>query len=149
MPLFETGDLFAAAEPGDFKVITTNSFICNDGRLAMGAGAAREAAHRHPFLARHLGDQVTATVGHLGMYGLLLATTAPVVAFQVKKHFEDPASLTLLSISMNRLVMLTAALPKRRFHLNYPGIGPGGLPMRQVAPLLERLPLNVTVWKLP
>lgn len=36
----------------------------------------------------------------------------------------------------------------KKIHLNFPGIGNGGLKRSNVLPLLERLPDNVKVWEL-
>jgi len=39
--------------------------------------------------------------------------------------------------------------PTAQIHLNFPGIGNGGLPRTQVFPLLQPLPGNVTIWEYP
>lgn len=146
MPTFRTGDLWRHQH--DLTCITTNAVITRAG-LVMGAGIAKQAADRHPRL-RFLAAYVIRQQPDPRRYGFLsLPNPIPQLAlFQTKIHYRDPSSVELIRHSLEGLAAYALAHPHKRIALPYPGIGMGGLDPATVAPLLERLPANVTIWRL-
>src|SRR5437899_2631026 len=114
----------------DVILVTTNADVNSQGKLVMGAGAAKQAAMLYPRLPGILGKHLIgfSLVNHA--YGLIVP--APhnqqiVGAFQVKYSWKDPADIGLISHSTEMLFRLALQLPDWRFAMNYPGIGNGGL----------------------
>jgi hypothetical protein len=68
-------------------------------------------------------------------------------AFQVKRHWLDPADLDLIAFSVERLQEVVAG--GTRTAMNFPGIGNGRLQMEAVLPLLRGLPDHVFVYRRP
>ena len=149
MPTYEVGDLWCARV---VYCVSTNSTVKKDGHLVMGRGAAYQAARRYPDLALKAGGKIERTCGSGGTYGympVLFRWGEIVSLFQVKHHWRERASLDLIRQSAAMLGEEARLHPRWTFHLNYPGIGNGGLPEEEVAPLLVDLPNNVHVWKFP
>jgi hypothetical protein len=148
----ETGNMWSAhpANGGgaDLFCITTNSFIRNDGSLVMGAGIARQARDKMPGLAQNAGDKIKEACRHLGEYGTLLPDTSSCLAlFQVKTHWKNKADTQLIAQSAADLSShLQDYGPDYEVHVNYPGIGNGGLDRGDVAPIVTAWPSNVHVW---
>lgn len=96
MPQFKTGDMWTAYTAVDLFLITTNSTLRQgDHALVMGRGIARQAKERFPGLDTALGRQIQALCGNQGIYGLLISLRWPAAklgAFQVKRHYSQPAS---------------------------------------------------------
>lgn len=145
MPTYARGNLWA--HPHDLTCITTNAVTTRAG-LVMGAGIAKQAADDHPrlrFLAAHTIRQQP-NPRHYGF--LPLPKPLPQLAiFQTKNHFREPSSLELIQHSLEGLTTYALAHPSKRIALPYPGIGMGRLDPATIAPLLEQLPANVTVWR--
>lgn len=138
------GNMWAA--PG-VHVVTTNSYINAAGELVMGRGAAKEATLIHPGVQHIAGRLILYRCGRGGVYGFIPPEeTMPIGLFQVKRHFKSKAELSIISASAAMLCEWAAGI-KRSIHLNYPGIGNGGLDIEVVEPLLEELPDNVYVWR--
>jgi hypothetical protein len=149
MAEFRNGDMWSAYPEADLFLITTNSTITN-GALVMGQGIARQARDHFPGLDKALGRHILNTCGSLGQYGLLVSSrwpTAKLGAFQVKTHYDKPASLALIQHSTAALCAWCAAHPTALVCLNFPGIGNGRLLREQVLPIIEQLPANVTIWE--
>lgn len=124
MAEFRRGDMWTAYDEADLFLITTNSTIHN-GALVMGRGVARQARNRFPGLDEALGRQILNTCEHLGQYGLLVSSRWPAAklgAFQVKTHYDKPASLALIQHSTAALQAWCAAHPTAQVCLNFPGI---------------------------
>lgn len=133
-------------------LVTTNSYINKDGNLAMGKGIAGEAAQRFPDLRAQAGHFVRYRCGHLGEYGVILQphNIMPVGLFQTKAHFKYPSMMELVENSARILAVYAENTRARRFHVNFPGIGYGGLPKGAVlSVLMDTLPSNVCIWELP
>jgi hypothetical protein len=146
------GDMWSAWDEADLFLITTNSTLRQSGHLVMGRGVARQARDRFPGLDLSLGDQIATGCGSGGVYGLLVSPRWPrakLGAFQVKRHWAHPAELGLIWLSVNSLIRWDMGYPGHTIHLNFPGIGNGGLSADEVMPLIEALPNNVYVWRFP
>jgi len=149
----KTGNMWSAFPHVDLFLVTTNSTIRKDGALVMGRGIAREAAQRFPRLPYSLGgaiERLSEGDGRHVKYGILVPKTWPSVkigAFQVKYYWGDQASPSLIRFSTDELIDWCAKNPTAQVHLNFPGIGNGGLTPEQVLPIISRLPDTVTVWR--
>jgi hypothetical protein len=144
-----TGDLWSELGRAGLILVTTNAIVSRRGRLVMGRGAALEARNRFPGLDFDLGEAILESASP---YGVVLARgahhpTTRLGAFQVKNHWRDPADLSLIAFSVERLREIAAS--SIRTALNFPGIGNGGLPADIVLPLLQNLPDNVTIYRKP
>ena len=132
--------------------ITSNGVIRRDGALVMGRGAAKQAMERIPGIELECGDAITAwrVDTHKSDYGFLIVrepteNTVGFALFQVKHHWKDKASLSIISHSVLDLKKQCYIHGKEtQFRINFPGIGNGKLPRSQVEPLLEALPNYVT-----
>jgi len=139
------GDMWSIFKTTDNFIVTTNSYIRTDGAIVMGRGIAKQLRNKHPGIDKAL----AAGVDHLGYYGLS-AVIGPdfqnIIAFQVKYHFAEDATLALITKSTNMLDAWSRRFSNRRYDMNFPGIGFGGLAYDDVLPIIESLPDNVRVW---
>jgi hypothetical protein len=147
---FRKGDMWLAYDGADLFLITTNSTLRRNGALVMGRGIARQARDRFPGLDLALGREIARRCGNLGEYDLLVGPRWPAAklgAFQVKTDFARPASLSLIRRSAATLLAWCERHPHATVHLNFPGIGNGGLARAQVLPLVKSLPDSVCLWE--
>lgn len=66
--------------------------------------------------------------------------------FKVKSHYSGPAHLEIIQKSVQELSEIAESEMELTFHMNYPGIGAGGLERDAVEPILKALPDNVLVY---
>lgn len=149
----KTGNMWSVYDTTDLFLITTNSFIKQDGTLVMGAGIAKQARDR--FKEVHLdgafGMAIEDKCGHLGKYGLIVSKFWPISRlgmFQVKYNWKDKADLKLIEYSTQQLIEFCQKNKYPRVDLNYPGIGNGKLQEKDVYEVIKYLPNCVNVWKL-
>ena len=147
MPKFEFGNVWNEHQNTDAFLITTNSYIRNDGELVMGRGIAKESKDLFEGLPLALGNKIEKRCGHLGTYGIFPSGQNKIVAFQVKTHFKNDAELGLIENSAGQLSKVAKKYSDKRFDLNFPGIGWGGLNEEKVKPILKPLPDNVHIWR--
>jgi hypothetical protein len=83
----------------------------------------------------------------MGFYGTLYDGVDNVLAFQTKTNWRNPADLNLIAYSAGQLDTLARKWKHATFHLNFPGIGLGGLREDEVEPIIRTLPENVVIWK--
>tara|TARA_R100001086_G_scaffold235716_1_gene158749 strand:- start:378 stop:824 length:447 start_codon:yes stop_codon:yes gene_type:complete len=131
--------------PNNIYLFTGNSYIKRDGKLVMGRGAARQVRDMYPAMDADLGCQMT----HLGFYGLLMSRVVQpnVGVFQVKWNYSDKASLDLIAESSRFLLRFAVENPGKMIHMNYPGIGNGGLNPEWVHQWIRDLPDNVHIYR--
>jgi hypothetical protein len=144
--------MWTAYATADLFLITTNSTIRRDGALVMGRGIARQARERFPGLAGALGRRILICCGNQGEYGLLISPRWPEAklgAFQVKRHYGQPAGLELIRYSTVALCVWCAEHGEALVHLNFPGAGNGRLQREDVLPIIAQLPDQVTIWEYP
>lgn len=152
---FETGNMFKESAATIF-VVSTNGVIKKDGRLVMGAGAAREALKYFPGVDQELGDYISSyyvldPVQNAYIYLTATAASGKFVALQTKTHFREKSNPLLLSMALKEL----AQLARERYQLmamNMPGVGYGGLREDMVVSLLKTYLGhldNIEVWQLP
>lgn len=111
--------------------ITTNGRVTRDGRAIFGKGCARQAAARFPDLSRRLGEHLLAGGNHVYDLG------DGIVNFPVE---ESPWSLPDLRLIRRSAAELRGLADREGWPLIVvprPGCGGGGLPWREVRPLLE------------
>lgn len=134
----------------DVLLFTANNVV-NGGRLAMGAGVAKQIRDRFPSSSILLGNKVLIHRDTRGFYGLVFChqSNCRLGAFQTKYHWNQPSDLDLIKASVERLEMFCALTENRGklISLNFPGIGLGGLKKEDVLPILTTLPDNVTIWE--
>jgi hypothetical protein len=135
--------------PARVKLITTNSYVAQGGKLVMGRGVALQATEMYPGIAYRYGKLIP----HLGRYGVMFLADPEYREwpglFQVKYHFKQPADLELIKYSVECLKKQVLESPvKTVWALNYPGIGWGQRTEEEVLPLISELPDNVVVCKL-
>jgi hypothetical protein len=144
--------MWTAYATADLFLITTNSTIRRDGALVMGRGIARQARDCFPRLAGALGRQILSLCGNQGTYGLLVSPRWPEAkldAFQIKRHYGQPASLELIRYSTAALSVWCAEHREALVYLNFPGAGNGRLQREDVLPIIAQLPDQVTIWEYP
>jgi len=140
------GNMWDVFGEADVFAITTNSFVKKNGELTMGAGIAKIARDRYG-IAKDAGKIVRAKCGHLGEYGLLNVPGTKFWLFQVKRNWKDDADISLIMEAVTQLWLLARKNKRASIHLNYPGIGHGGLPISDVKDIVSTLPDNVSVWR--
>ena len=157
-----TGDMWT--ESAHVVMVTTNATVRRIGTLVMGRGAAKEAAGRNPRLAGWAGKRIWEIQEERNRrpvdYGLLITPmvdrkAGSVWLFQVKWDWWERADVRLIEKSVDGFMAVLAGesgramqmLAKGKVSLNFPGIGNGGLDRKEVLPVIERLPDNVTVWE--
>ena len=128
-------------------IFTGNAYVRKDGALVMGRGAAKQVRDMYPSVQYELGALIQSV--HTSPYGVVFANSAgfPIGVFQVKEHFKQQADLTLIDYSCKMLTTIATQNNTLIYHMNYPGVGNGGLAEQYVQPLLETLPDNVVVYK--
>lgn len=128
-------------------LFTGNSYINQRGELVMGRGAALTVKKQFPDLPKKFGDCIAVKGKE---YGVIFVTQFPLHTmgvFQVKQHFKDKADTLLIKNSTKKLKKYADQSPHLFFHMNFPGIGWGGLTEKQVMPIIETLPDNVWIYK--
>jgi len=135
----------------DWKCITTNGYVKADGRAVMGRGCAAEAKTLFTGIDATLGralhlfgrdavNGVTPTsVVYCGQVVPLYHDEhyGTIVSYPVKREWNKPALLWLISRSAKQLRFLAEAAGWPKVVLPRPGCGNGNLDWQQVRPILE------------
>lgn len=130
----------------DVLMFTANSVVKNNGALVMGAGAALAVRKLFPGIDRYFGRQIESMSEFRTVF--VYFQHKNIGAFQTKRYHGDNSSLVLLRNSVSELKNMALQNSHRIFHLNYPAIGYGALPISLVQPLVEGLPDNVYLYKI-
>jgi len=150
---FKTGNLFDPnlPDPPDIRLFSANGVVKRNGELVMGAGAAKAAKQLVPeapaVLGRMLRDgEFQYDEGRKAyVYGLLVAPELGVGAFQTKYDYRGKSDPSLIALAAKKLWEFAKANPGLRIAVNYPGVGLGRLPEKQVKALLDEFLWNVPV----
>jgi len=157
---FRKGNMFYVPE-NEIIIVTTNSIVLANGCLVMGAGAALQARNTFWWLPEVAGKTIRESCGSMGIYGTLIlqpidndkewdstSRRGDAGIFQTKTHYKQPSTLELIKYSTECLTKIAQDNPKQQYHLNYPGIGYGGLTPQEVRPCLKPMEKhnNVTIW---
>ncbi|KKN51576.1 hypothetical protein LCGC14_0621180 [marine sediment metagenome] len=118
-----TGDLFS--QECDAIVIPTNRIRRSNGEAVMGAGVAKEAAKRWPWLPAKYGKELERTeVAFLYGLGAVIGFGRDdgkyIITFVTKKHWNRPSDPELIRDGARQLADLANQLfPDRVFHLKW------------------------------
>lgn len=123
----------------DWRIITTNGCIKNNGEAVMGRGVALQATSRYPDLPQRLGQAIKTNGNVPALFRDYRLLTWP-----VKYNFWEPADLGLIEASTHRIVAITSELRTEYrvrlfFLLVRPGCGNGGLRWEDVCPIIAPL----------
>lgn len=137
-----TGNLWTY--PADFRVITTNGTVKQNGRAVMGRGCAKEAALRYPKISRLLSERLRARGNHVQFFSdIEIGDRIGLFTFPVKHHWNEPADLALIARSTTEFQ--AQLLPSSVYVLPRPGCGNGQRTWDEVRPIVAVLPDNVHV----
>lgn len=130
-------------------VITTNATIKRNGTLVMGRGVARDFRDNFPGLDKICAEAVAlVAISGTWEYGYL-PIRSRFGLFQVKIHYKSKASFYLIDLSA-RMLASFARESEKTYHINYPGIGNGGLQKSAVRKVLLEAGWgkldNIVVW---
>ena len=150
--IIKTGNLFDPnlPDPPDVRLFTANGVVKRNGELVMGAGAAKAAKQLVPEAPAVLGRRVREEGRYLEdqgayVYGLLIVPKLGLGAFQTKYHYRDKADPNLIALGAKKLGEFARANPGLRIAVNFPGVGLGRLPRKQVEALLDEFLWGVPV----
>lgn len=139
-----TGNMWDIYKEADYFIFTGNSYIKQNGALVMGRGMAKEVRDKFPGIDKLIGSKIRESCEQIEFYGLIVDEKIGV--FQVKYHYDEESLLTLIQCSVSCLKQFAKKHLDKQIHMNYPGIGFGGLTKKEVAPLLKCLSNNVHIW---
>lgn len=147
MAKFRKGNMLEHLDECELAFITTNAMVKKDGSLVMGRGIAQQVRDMFPGIDKAFGKRITECKLHQKEYNIISQNLEPkIYAFQVKYSWWEEADLTLIRNSTNMLGETACKNMDKQFFLNYPGVGNGKLKTEDVAPIVEQLPDNVTIW---
>lgn len=147
---FQKGDMWTVYNDADLFLITTNSCVRKDGELVMGRGIAQQAKQLYPTVPKIAGAWIIENNFRDRFYGLITEIfDSPLGMFQVKYHYADAAETAIIDASCEMLAFVMDEHKYSNVHLNYPGIGYGGLCKESVQPILEQhlADVPVTIWE--
>lgn len=131
-----TGDLWEIARDADAVVITTNRTVKKNGEAVMGRGCAKEAAERHPWLPKRLGERLQTKGNVVQAFRISpeQGMTMTLLSFPVKHNWWEKASLNLIIQSTRDLVRAVDLMKWEHVVMPRPGCGNGGLKWETVGP---------------
>lgn len=118
--------------PAEYRCITTNGIVKNNGELVMGAGIALEAKRRFPKLPMKLGEYVD-EFGNVPF----VCFEENIITFPTKHHWKDPSDLDLIVSSAKLIVNRVNVYTIGSVALTRPGCGNGNMVWSEVKPLIE------------
>lgn len=131
----------------DICLFTGNPITRRDGGLVMGAGAAKQIRDNYPGIDKQFGKLAHTQGIHKRLHFLEMAPYQFLGWFQVKDHWAEPAQPHIILEATNALKALAEKVKDQVFHMNYPGIGHGQLPINQVHGIVSMLPDNVLLYR--
>lgn len=142
--------------PNQVVIFTANSTLTKDGRLVMGAGAAKECRDAFIGIDKEFGSRIKRIRDLYKTYNFCYMEIlfksqyekwTRVGAFQTKCDWRNTSPTDLIYESTKQLINTSKCNPTKEFHMNFPGINYGGLSVESVTPIIEELPDNVFVYK--
>lgn len=131
-------------------LITANAVV-RDGALVMGKGIAGQVRGKHPGIETKFGQIVEERKGKDGFYGIIVSSEWPKKSlglFQTKVDYRNPSTTDLISRSCKALQEWIDEFGREvEVHLNFPGVGAGGLQKETVWGIVSTLPSNVRIWQ--
>lgn len=124
--------------PADYRVITTNGTIKQNGECVMGRGCAAEAKVKFPWLPKFLGMDIRAR-GNVPHNYKPSDYPETIWTFPVKHNWHEKADIELIKASAEYLAAVFAdpAYEGSVIVLPRPGCGNGQLDWADVGPILE------------
>lgn len=111
-------------------VITTNGSLTRHGLAVPGNGVTRQASIRYPWLAEKLGSFLREQGNHVFDLG------CGIVSFPVEETAWSQPDLRIIARSAQELRTLADNAGWQKIVVPRPGCGGGGLPWKDVQPLL-------------
>jgi len=133
----------------DLYLFTGNRYITAKGKLVMGRGAALQCRDTYPGVDKDLANKMSKNKLSSNYFIIFtqLDKDQYLGVFQVKNNFADKAELEIIKRSTKILTQYAIKKPHLNFHMNFPGIGYGGLPYESILPIMQELPDNVILYK--
>jgi hypothetical protein len=129
----------------DVYLFTGNPIKKKNGAIVMGRGAAKQVRDSYPGIDVVMGRMIKP---NMPLAWASVTNHQFIGWFQVKHHWRAEADVGLIERSAHALAEVAEKRPEITFHLNFPGVGNGGLGADQVLPIIENaLPDNVLVYK--
>ena len=130
-------------------MFTGNRYITAKGKLVMVRGAALQCRDTYHGIDKDLADKISKGKLSPNYYVKFtqLGRDQYLGVFQVKNNFADKAELEIIKRSTEILKWFAIDKPHLNFHMNFPGIGYGGLPYELILPIVQELPDNVILYK--
>jgi hypothetical protein len=151
--IIEVGNMWDAWDAANLFLFTANGVVDKKDRLVMGGGIALQTRNRFPEVDHAIGRYLRAhsepQEDGIYRFGLLVSPTYPSAklgAFQSKLHYRNPSTMNIINYSISKLREWCSKNPEAQVHLNWPGVGLGGLTHRQTLLSLYTLPDTVHVW---
>lgn len=148
--ILHKGNMWDVYETSNYFIFTGNSSVTMRHTLVMGRGMASQVRDKIKLSAKSFGLLILYNSdNNLSKYGLLFLNKLAqktLGVFQVKYHYKDKAKLSLIKFSTKKLTKFANEHKTKRFDMNFPGIGYGGLKRKNVLPIIKKLPDNVHIW---
>jgi hypothetical protein len=135
---YTLGDMWDLAyRSNGFVVVTTNCCVRSDGKAVMGAGVAKDAAVRFPYLPSRLGK-------HINQLGQQVFIDNRIICLPTKTDWKLPSSLELIERGCIQLAMFGRLLESvgatHEIFIPKLGCGLGGLDWeKQVRPVVDSI----------
>lgn len=132
----------------DLYLATTNSELNTKNALVMGAGSAKSVKLQYPGIEQQFGKLVDKQRDKHYVYGLIVVNYKGqlVGAFQTKTNYKWLSDTVWIKNSTEMLVSWCNANPTKTVALPYPGVGYGGMKIKEVEKIVGVLPDTVTVF---
>lgn len=124
------GDLWTY--PAEWRCITTNGVVKDNGTLVMGGGCALEAKQKYPGIDEKLGNMVK-------VYGNKPYTVEmyKIITMPTKNHWKDDSDIDLIVYSAIKIAEFVKLNYIKSIVIPRPGCGLGGLKWEYVKTKLE------------
>jgi hypothetical protein len=119
-----------------------------DGALVMGRGAAKQVRDTYPGIDKVLGDRIRCNPASVLEFVPVNEEHGQYLGwFRVKHHWKSKALLRLIERATKQLSYTAEEFPNTTYHMNFPGIGNGGLEYHSVLTIIKELPDNVLIYQ--
>lgn len=132
----------------DLYLATTNSELNSKNALVMGAGSAKSVKLQYPGIEQQFGKLIDKQRDKYYKYGLIVVDYQDqlVGAFQTKTNYKCASDPALIKLSVEMLISWCNVNPTKTVALPYPGVGYGGMKIKEIEKIIAPLPDTVTVF---
>lgn len=147
-----------SADPNSIIIVTTNSTFCSYG-CVMGAGIAKQARERYPWLPEKLKEGILEISEYLYKdhssirspdinYGFLYFPNTRLGCLQTKHDWREKSSLVSVALNLDDFFNFAQMVITSTIHMTRPGCGHGGLNWEtDIKPHFDKgAPKNIVVW---